>query len=56
MKKRSTMQMGEIAAAYIPVDSDFRWKNKTGEMELDDNFVFGAESDSEKFCSESKGA
>ena len=39
MKKRSTMQMGEIAAAYIPVDSDFRWKNKTGEMELDDNFA-----------------
>lgn len=37
--KKDTLSVGGTAAAYIPVDSDFTWKNKTGEMELDNNFA-----------------
>ncbi len=36
---KSTIQMENTMAAYIPVDSDFRWKNNTGEINLDNNFA-----------------
>ena len=37
--EKSTIQMGNTVAAYIPVDSDFRWENDTGEINLDNNFT-----------------
>ena len=39
MMEKSTIQMGNTVAAYIPADSDFRWKNDTGEINLDNNFT-----------------
>lgn len=38
MKKR-VVAATEPAAAYIPVDSDFKWKQNAGDISIDENFV-----------------
>ena len=37
--RKSTIQTGGAAAAYVPVDADFQWKNQSDELELDNNFA-----------------
>lgn len=37
--RKNAIQTDGTATAYIPVDADFKWKNQSDEMELDDNFA-----------------
>lgn len=38
MKKKVAVA-AETSAAYIPVDTDFRWKENAGDISIDENFV-----------------
>ena len=38
MKKKVAVA-AEASAAYIPVDTDFRWKENAGDISIDENFV-----------------
>lgn len=39
MLKKNITAMAETAAAYIPVDADFKWKKPIGDIAIDENFV-----------------
>ena len=38
MKKKVAVA-AEATAAYIPVDTDFKWKENAGDISIDENFV-----------------
>ena len=39
VSQENTMNVGNDAAGYIPVEADFKFKHTDGELALDDNFV-----------------
>lgn len=39
VSQENTMNVGNDAAGYIPVEADFKFKHTDGELALDDNFA-----------------